>query len=212
VTFPHRLALATKNAHKVPEILRICGDWPVTWVLAGEAVPPGAEADMAEWPDVEETGTTYEENARLKAIAVARTLGLPAVADDSGIEVDALGGAPGYLSAMFAGPHATDRENLDLLIERIRDVPEDRRTGRYVCVAIAAWPDGREEVQARGTCQGRLLLDPRGTGGFGYDPIFVPAGESRTMAELSGEEKDAISHRGRALRALREALAEVRAG
>jgi XTP/dITP diphosphohydrolase len=205
VTFPERLALATKNAHKVQEILRICSDWPVTWVLAGEAAPPGTAADRAEWPDVEETGTTYEENARLKAVAVATALGLPAAADDSGIEVDALGGEPGYLSAMFAGAHATDRENLELLIERIRDVPEDRRTGRYVCVAIASWPDGRE-VMARGTCEGRLLLAPRGTGGFGYDPIFVPHGDSRTMAELSAEEKDAISHRGRALRALGDAL------
>ncbi len=205
MTFPDRLALATKNAHKVREILRICADWPVRWVLAADAVPPGIGADLAEWPDVEETGTTYEENARLKALAVARALGLPAVADDSGIEVDALRGAPGYLSAMFAGPRATDGENLDLLVERIRDVPEDGRTGRYVCVAIAAWPDGRE-VQARGACEGRLLLDRRGTGGFGYDPIFVPIGESRTMAELSAEEKDAISHRGRALRALGAAL------
>src|SRR5262249_34869058 len=129
----------------------------------------------------------------------------PAVADDSGIEVDALGGAPGPRSARFAGPSATDEQNLRLLIGRIRETPPESRTARYRAVAACAWPDGRT-VSAEGVCEGSLVLEPRGTGGFGYDPIFVPDGETRTMAELSPEEKHAVSHRGRAFRALRDLL------
>lgn len=200
------LALATKNEHKIREVLRICRDWPVSWVVA-RPVPAGAgrAVRVASWPEVEETGQTYLENALLKARAVASTLGLPAVADDSGIEVDALGGAPGPLSARFAGTGASDPSNLALLIERIRDVPPDARTARYRCVAACAWPDGRE-ARAEGVCEGRLVLEPQGERGFGYDPAFVPEGESRTMAELADDEKDAISHRGRAFRALRDLL------
>jgi XTP/dITP diphosphohydrolase len=131
-----------------------------------------------------------------------------ALADDSGIEVAALGGGPGVRSARFAGEDATDEANLRLLIARIRDVPEAERTARYRCVAVCAWP-GERDVWAEATCEGRLILEPRGTGGFGYDPIFVPEGGSRTMAELTDEEKNAISHRGRAFRALRATLAET---
>jgi XTP/dITP diphosphohydrolase len=127
------------------------------------------------------------------------------VSDDSGIEVDALGGGPGPRSARFAGEGATDDLNLRLMIERIRGVPQDQRTARYRCVAVCAWPDGARVV-AEGVSEGHLVDAPVGTGGFGYDPIFVPAGESRTMAELSAEEKDRISHRGRAFRALRALL------
>jgi XTP/dITP diphosphohydrolase len=175
-------------------------DWPVRWLLATDAA---AEA----WPDVEETGQTYLENALLKARAAAAAAGVPAVADDSGIEVDALGGGPGPQSARFAGATATDKENLRLLIDRIRDVAPEDRTARYRCVAACAWPDGRE-VWAEGESEGRLILEPRGSGGFGYDPIFVPEGEvDRTMAQLSSEEKNAVSHRGRALRALGDILA-----
>jgi XTP/dITP diphosphohydrolase len=203
MAFPADVALATKNPGKIREIMRICSSWPVRWHLARG--PDESSSASRLWPDVEETGESYLDNARLKAQAGARALELPAIADDSGIEVDALGGEPGPRSARFAGPNATDRENLDLLIERIRTVPPEARTARYRCVAVCAWPDGRE-VWAEATCEGTLVLEPQGHGGFGYDPIFVPEGESRTMAELSPEEKDAISHRGKALRALGEIL------
>ncbi|HXF56199.1 MAG TPA: RdgB/HAM1 family non-canonical purine NTP pyrophosphatase [Actinomycetota bacterium] len=200
MSFPRRLVLATRNPGKVREVLRICAGWPVEWLTDLDA----------SWPDVEETGGDYLANARLKARTAARALGVPALADDSGIEVDALGGGPGPESARFAGPGATDRENLELLLERVRGVPEGRRTARYRCLAVCVWPDGRE-VWAEGVCEGRLVLEPRGTGGFGYDPIFVPEGLDRTMAELAPEEKDAVSHRGRAFRALGERLGRYNA-
>jgi XTP/dITP diphosphohydrolase len=197
--FPLEVALATRNPGKTTEILRICSDWPVRWRLARNFEDP-SEADPS-WPMVEESGKTYRENATLKARAVARALAIPALGDDSGIEVDALGGGPGHRSARFAGPEASDRQNLDLLIERLASVPPGDRSARYRCVAVCAWPDGREAA-TEATCEGTLILDPRGTGGFGYDPVFVPEGDERTMAELTPEEKDAISHRGKAFRAL----------
>ena len=127
------------------------------------------------------------------------------MADDSGIEVDALGGKPGPRSARFAGETATDQENLRALIQAVAGVPAGGRTARYRCVAAIAWPDGHE-IHAEGVCEGSLVGKPQGTGGFGYDPIFVPVGWDETVAELSAEQKDRISHRGRAFRALREAL------
>ena len=203
MSFPTELALATRNPGKIKEILEICSDWPVTWRLArGPSAHGPASHD---WPDVQETGETYLQNALLKARAVAQWQRIPAVADDSGIEVDALGGAPGLRSARFAGDGATDEDNLRLLISRVRDVPDAQRTAHYRCVAVCAWPNGRH-LSAEGTCDGHLVLEPRGTGGFGYDPIFVPEGERRTMAELSAEEKNAISHRGKAFRLLGELL------
>jgi XTP/dITP diphosphohydrolase len=203
---PTELALATTNEGKIREISAICADWPVRkWHFEGSFSPP--EQVSQYWPNVEETGKTYLENALLKARAVAKAVGVPALADDSGIEVDALGGDPGVRSARFAGEGATDQTNLRLLIDRIGDVPEAERTARYRCVAVCAWPSGRD-VWAEAACEGRLVLEPRGTGGFGYDPIFVPDGEARTMAELNDEEKNAISHRGRAFRALRMKLTE----
>jgi XTP/dITP diphosphohydrolase len=156
-----------------------------------------------QWPEVEETGSTYLENARMKAEATAAALGVPALADDSGIEVDALGGRPGSRSARFAGDDATDERNLEELIRALKGVPGSGRTARYRCVAVLAIPGGRE-LHAEGVCEGTLVSKPRGARGFGYDPIFVPAGWDQTMAELTDEEKDRISHRGRALRALRE--------
>jgi XTP/dITP diphosphohydrolase len=203
---PPELAIATKNEHKVRELLEICADWGVRWRVWGTGA---GERAWADWPDVEETGDTYEENALLKAGTVARVVGVPAIADDSGIEVDALGGAPGPRSARFAGDDATDEANLRLLIDRIREVPEAERTGRYVCVAACVLPGG-DATWVRAVCEGRLILEPRGSGGFGYDPVFVPAGESRTMAQLASAEKHAISHRGRAFRALRKALDDPR--
>jgi XTP/dITP diphosphohydrolase len=197
VSFPDRLAIASRNPHKLREIRRICADWPVSWLTVDEHAGP--------WPEVEETGETYLDNARLKALAVAAALAEPAIADDSGIEVDALGGRPGPRSARFAGETATDRENLEELIRSLKGVPASGRTARYRCLAVIAFPDGRE-LAAEGTCEGTLVAKPRGTRGFGYDPIFVPAGWERTMAELSDDDKDRISHRGRALRALGERI------
>jgi XTP/dITP diphosphohydrolase len=190
---PERIVLATRNPHKIEEIRRICHDWPVEWLTELEI------------PAVEETGSTYLENALLKAREITGVTGEAALADDSGIEVDALGGAPGPRSARYAGEAASDDQNLRALIGAIAGVPAGGRTARYRAVAALSWPDGHD-VHAEATCEGLLETKPRGHGGFGYDPIFVPLGDERTMAELSPEEKDRISHRGRALRALRSRL------
>jgi XTP/dITP diphosphohydrolase len=198
VVFPARIAIASRNTHKLREIGRICADWPVEWLTVENHEGP--------WPDVEETGSTYLENALLKARAGTAALGEPALADDSGIEVDALGGRPGPRSARFAGDDASDQQNLDELIRALKGIPGSGRTARYRCLAVLAFPDGRE-VHAEGTCEGTLVGKPRGSQGFGYDPIFVPEGRGETMAQITDEEKDRISHRGRALRALGETLA-----
>jgi XTP/dITP diphosphohydrolase len=190
-------AIASRNPGKIREIEQIFADLPIQWTT-----------DLhGGWPEVEETGETYLDNALLKARAIAAHLQLPVFADDSGIEVDALRGAPGVRSARFAGDEASDEDNLRLLIDSISDVAPDARTARYRCVAVAAWPDG-SEVHAEATCEGRLIVERRGTGGFGYDPVFVPTDDDtgRTMAELTPDEKDAISHRGKAFRALHDAL------
>lgn len=191
--FPPRIVVATRNEHKVREILRICHDWPVEWVT---------EASL---PEVDEIGRTYLENALLKAHAAAAT-GEAALADDSGIEIDALGGAPGPRSARYAGEEATDEANLRAVLRALAGVPRAGRTARYRAVAVLTGPGG-QEVHAEGMCEGIIGTKPRGTGGFGYDPIFEPVGWDRTMAELPPEEKDRISHRGRALRGLRDELA-----
>jgi XTP/dITP diphosphohydrolase len=193
VPFPERLAIASKNSHKLRELGRICRDWPVEWLTV--------ENNPGPWPDVAEPHDTYLDNALEKARAIAAALGVPTIADDSGIEVDALGGAPGPRSARFAGEDATDAENLAKLIEVIAASQPEARTARYRCVAAIAWPDGRT-LHAEGTCEGALVTTPQGSGGFGYDPIFVPEGEQRTMAELEDREKDRISHRGWAFRGL----------
>jgi XTP/dITP diphosphohydrolase len=198
---PPTIAIASRNAHKLREIRRIAADWPVAWVSV-------EDKPDAPWPNVEETGVTYAENALLKARAVASALGLPALADDSGIEVDALGGGPGPRSARYAGESATDEQNLRQLIRALAGVPGSGRTARYRCVAALAHPDGTE-VHVEAICEGTLTSVPRGSDGFGYDPIFVPAGWDRTMAELTAAEKDRISHRGRAIRALRATLEEA---
>jgi XTP/dITP diphosphohydrolase len=197
VAFPDRLAIASRNPHKLREIGRICADWPVAWLTVGDHEAP--------WPDVDEIEDTYLGNAMLKAHATARALGVPALADDSGIEVDALGGAPGPRSARYAGESATDEQNLSALLRAVAGVPASGRTARYRCVAAIAWPDGSVQ-HADGVCEGALVSKRRGERGFGYDPIFVPAGWDVTMAELTDEQKDRISHRGRAFRGLREVL------
>jgi XTP/dITP diphosphohydrolase len=198
VAFPDHLAVASKNAHKLREIARICAEWPVAWKTVESTHEP--------WPDVEEPHDTYLENALAKAREVASSFGVPALADDSGIEVDALGGAPGPRSARYAGEGATDEENLAQLLRALIDVAERDRTARYRCVAVVAWPNGRE-IWTEGVCEGRMDPEPRGKRGFGYDPAFVPEGYEQTMAELEDDEKDRISHRGLALRALGERLA-----
>ena len=157
---------------------------------------------LAEFPPVEfpEEGGDYLENARVKARVAARKTGLGCVADDSGLEVDALGGAPGAYSARYGGVGLDDRGRLEALLEELEAVPEPRHA-RFVCVAAVAFPDGRCE-SAEGICPGRILMAPQGSGGFGYDPIFAPDGFDRAMAELARAEKDALSHRGRAFRRL----------
>src|SRR5512132_3219158 len=198
MTLPDRIALATRNPHKIRELTRICADWPVAWATIQDHHP-------AAFPDVEGSGETYRDNAVLKASAVARASGMTALADDSGSEVDALGGRPGPRSARYAGPDATDERNLAELIRSVRGIPAAGLTARYRCVAAFVAPGG-ELVSVEGLCEGTLTTKPRGTGGFGYDPIFVPVGWDRTMAELEPGEKDRISHRGRAFRAIRALL------
>ena len=200
-----RLVLATHNRHKVVELRRILADAGLDdiEVLSADDVPG--------LPDVAETGTTFAENALLKAHAVAAATGLPAVADDSGLCVAVLGGSPGVFSARWSGRHGDDRANLELLLAQISDVPDDRRAGWFMCAAALALPDGREHV-AEGRLNGTVVRAPRGSNGFGYDPVFVPEGGTRTTSELTDAEKDAISHRGRALRALVPVVRDLLAG
>jgi len=191
------VVLATRNAAKLRELARILGAEDPGGAqirLAGLDEFPGA-------PDVPETGATFEENALLKARAIADYTGLPAVADDSGLCVDALNGMPGVLSARWAGGHGDDQANLDLVLAQVADVPGARLGAQFVCAAALVVPGGAEWV-VTGRVEGRLIRAPRGSGGFGYDPIFLPDGFGQTTAEMTAEAKDAISHRGRAFRAL----------
>jgi XTP/dITP diphosphohydrolase len=196
-----RLVLATANPHKLSELSRILAAGHVDVDLAGISEFPGV-------PDVAETGATFAANALLKATAVAAFTGLPSVADDSGLCCDALNGMPGVLSARWSGRHGADAENLRLLLAQLSDVPDERRGAHFSCVAALVLPSGLETL-SEGTLVGRLIREPRGAGGFGYDPIFVPDGEERTTAEMSAAEKDAISHRGRAFRGLAGAIAAL---
>jgi XTP/dITP diphosphohydrolase len=200
-----RVVLATRNAHKVAELRRILAEGGLDVEIIGTDVFP-------DLPDVPETGTTFAANALLKARAVAEWSGLPAVADDSGLCVDALNGMPGILSARWSGRHGDDRANLDLVLGQLSDVPDGRRGAHFFCAAAVALPPGPdgspgEERVVEGAVEGELIREPRGRNGFGYDPIFRPYGETRTTAEMSSEEKDAISHRGKAFRALVPVLA-----
>ena len=192
-----KLVLATENTDKAREIAEILGEADPDL----ELVPRPADL-----PGVPETAATLEANARLKATAVAEATGVPALADDTGLEVDALGGAPGVHSARFAGPKASDADNVAKLLAEMDGVLDEERLARFATVAVVCWPDGRE-VSARGTVEGVITLEVRGTGGFGYDPVFAPVeGDGRTFGEMSAEEKHAISHRGRAFRALADRL------
>ncbi|MEU5612987.1 RdgB/HAM1 family non-canonical purine NTP pyrophosphatase [Streptomyces sparsogenes] len=189
-----RLILATRNTYKITELRSILSDAGLDVELVGADAYP-------EVPDVKETGVTFAENALLKAHALARATGHPAVADDSGLCVDVLGGAPGIFSARWSGRHGDDRANLELLLSQLADVPDEHRAAHFECAAALALPDGTERV-VTGRLPGTLRRDPVGGGGFGYDPILQPDGETRTCAELTPEEKNAISHRGKAFRAL----------
>ena len=199
-----KLVLATRNPEKLIELRRI---------LAGGHVPVDV-ADLEEYPgmpEVAETGRTFTENALLKARAVAAFTGLPAVADDSGLCVDALNGMPGVLSARWSGRHGDDDANLRLVLGQLSDIPAGRRGAQFVCAAALVLPSGREHV-TEGLLAGWLTSEPRGSHGFGYDPLFVPAGGELTTAQLSPAEKDKISHRGKALRALAPVIAALLPG
>lgn len=194
------LVTASANPHKAAEIREILA-------RAGDVALLARPADV---PDVEETGDTLEENARLKASALAEATGMPAVADDTGLEVEALGGAPGVFSARYAGEHATYADNVAKLLAELAALPDrgGARKARFRSVAFVKFPDGRE-LWREGTVDGWIADTPRGQAGFGYDPVFVPEeGDGQTFAELDAAEKHAISHRGRAFRALAQALRE----
>ena len=192
-----RVVLATRNAGKLSELREMIA-----------AALPGADVERlvvdaaaAGAPDVVEDGVSFEANALLKARSAAAATGLIAVADDSGLAVDVLGGAPGIFSARWSGRHGDDAANLRLLLAQLSDVPDAHRGAQFVCAAALVTPDGREHVET-GTLRGALLREPVGDGGFGYDPVLRPDGSDRTCAELTRAEKNAISHRGRAMRAL----------
>ncbi|MBN9109220.1 MAG: RdgB/HAM1 family non-canonical purine NTP pyrophosphatase [Pseudonocardia sp.] len=189
------LLVATRNTAKLSELRRLLDASD----LGGIAV--WGLRDVEEFPEAPETGATFAENALAKARDAATATGLPSVADDSGLAVDALNGMPGVLSARWSGRHGDDEANLDLVLGQIDDVPDERRGAAFVCAAALVVPGGEEYV-VEGRWRGRLVRERRGGNGFGYDPIFVPDGEQRTSAELEPEEKDAASHRGIAMRAL----------
>jgi XTP/dITP diphosphohydrolase len=195
-----KLLLATRNVKKLRELQRILS--PVALV--------GLD-DVPAYDEVPEVGLTFTENALIKAREGAARTGLPTAADDSGLAVDALNGMPGVFSARWSGRHGDDAANLELLLAQITDVPDAARGAAFVCAAALVLPDGREWT-VEGEMRGRLVRSPRGTGGFGYDPIFVADGEARTNAELSPVEKDVISHRGKAFRALASIIADLGSG
>ena len=197
-----KLLLATANHKKLVELQRI-----LDAALGSERVALVGLAEFDDYPDVPETGLTFGENALIKAREGVSRTGLPTVADDSGLAVDALNGMPGVLSARWSGRHGDDQANLDLVLGQIADVPDQHRGGAFVCAAALVLPNGREHL-VEGRQAGKILRSRRGEGGFGYDPIFLGEGQNRTNAELSPAEKDAISHRGKAFRELAKVIAK----
>ena len=195
---PQKIVIASQNHKKIIEMRRILEQAGLDIEILGTDQFPALA-------DVEETGTTFAANAMLKAKYVSEATGLPAVGDDSGLCVDALNGMPGILSARWAGTHGNDQANLDLVLAQISHVPEKRRGASFVCAVAYCDPAGLEFI-VEGSMVGSLVTSPRGTGGFGYDPIFVPLGKSVTTAEMDSAEKDAISHRGHALKAFAKQL------
>ena len=196
-----KVVIASRNEHKIDEMRRILHEAGLSLDLVGIQ-------EFPDLPDVDETGETFAENALLKAREICAFTGLPAIADDSGLCVDALGGMPGIFSARWAGTHGNDLANLQLLLAQISHVAPDRRTASFRCAAAIVMPSGAEEV-VEGIMAGRLIDTPRGTNGFGYDPIFIADGYSITTAEMDSANKDAISHRGRAIAALAPTLAQL---
>jgi len=196
-----KLLLATANPKKLVELQRILDQ-----ALGTDRIGLIGLADFEGYPDVPETGLTFGENALIKAREGAKRTGLPTVADDSGLSVDALNGMPGVFSARWSGGHGNDAANLDLVLAQIADVGDEQRGGAFVCAAALVLPNGREHL-VEGKQRGTILRARRGEGGFGYDPIFLGAGQTRTNAELSPAEKDAISHRGKAFRELAKVIA-----
>lgn len=195
-----KVILASQNRHKLQEIQAILAPYDIELVL---------QSELGLQIDVEETGTTFEENSELKARAVMEATGMPAIADDSGICVDVLGGEPGIYSARYGAPECvTDQDRLFHLLNNLRGIRSEERTARFVCVITLLWPDGRKLV-AKGTCEGLITFEPRGENGFGYDPIFFSPAHGCTLAQLSPEEKNKISHRANALNRLEQMLEEV---
>jgi XTP/dITP diphosphohydrolase len=194
-----RIVAATKNKHKIEEIQAITGEFGMDVVSRADAGVPDIE--------VEEDGETFEENSEKKAREIMMLCGEITIADDSGLMVDALDGAPGVISARFAGEDGNDAKNNEKLLRLLEEVPPEKRTARFVSVITMVYPDGRKIV-ARGECNGHMIYQPKGSNGFGYDPLFVPDGYDRTFAELSGAEKNKISHRAVALQNLRKQLLE----
>lgn len=195
-----RIIAATQNKHKIEEIDKITKDFGFEIVARNDAGIPDFE--------IVEDGETFEENSYKKAYEIMKVSGEVTIADDSGIEIDYLGGKPGVHSARFAGENATDEDNNKKMVELLKDVPFEERTARYVSVITMVYPDGKTIV-ARGEVEGNIVLEPSGTNGFGYDPYFQPAGFDKTFGNFTMEEKNKISHRGRALELLREKLKEV---
>lgn len=191
----HKLVLATRNQGKIVEFRRILD------ALAPGAIELIGVDQFPDLVDVEETGSTFEENSLLKARYTCQATGLPAIADDSGLCIDALNGDPGIFSARWAGSHGNDQANLEKVLAQLKDVADEKRTAHFMCVASLVLPDGREQV-AEGRFEGHILHAPVGENGFGYDPIFQPLGLSISSAQMSAEEKDLVSHRGKSLRAI----------
>jgi XTP/dITP diphosphohydrolase len=190
------IVLATRNKKKVEEIKRVIRDMPITILTIDDF--PGC-------PEVEEEGDTFQENAVKKAIAVAHYTGKPSLADDSGLEVYMLNNAPGILSSRYSGENADDSKNIEKLLHEMRSIIDEKRNARFVCCLALAFPDGRLEIFA-GQAEGKIGREQKGSYGFGYDPIFYPKGHDRTFAEMTADEKDSLSHRGKALREFQEYL------
>jgi len=191
----HKLVLATRNQGKITEFRRILDELAPGHI---DLIGVGQFPDLV---DVDETGSTFEENSLLKSRYTCDATGLPAIADDSGLCVDFLNGDPGIFSARWAGNHGDDQANIEKLLEQLKDVPDSNRTAHFTCVASLVMPDGREQV-AEGRFEGHILHAPVGENGFGYDPIFQPLGLSISSAQMSAQEKDVVSHRGKSLRAI----------
>lgn len=199
---PHRVVLATNNAGKIAEFRRILAE------IHSDSIDLVGLEHFPELAAVEETGKTFLENARLKARAVCQQTGLPAIADDSGLCIDALGGSPGIFSARWSGVHGNDRANIEKVLAQLDLVGKQDRSARFICASVFVMPDG-SEAAAEGTLEGHILTAPIGDFGFGYDPIFLPLGIGLSLAQLSALEKDEISHRGQSLRAIAPQVAAM---